>query len=162
MSESGLFRKKSLDKISSPEKLNDYISVTNPGIWLLLVGIAVVLIGAVIWGFFGKLETRIKVPAIVGDEGTMLYVEASEISKIRGGLEVEIDETEGKVISLGLNGSKAYEGLGDLALTESGYSPGDVLYEVEAEIDMPNGIYMAEIITDSVSPMSFLLDNNEK
>ena len=162
MSESGLFRKKSLDKISSPEKLNDYISVTNPGIWLLLVGIAVVLIGAVIWGFFGKLETRIKVPAIVGDEGTMLYVEASEISKIRGGLEVEIDETEGKVISLGLNGSKAYEVLGDLALTESGYSPGDVLYEVEAEIDMPNGIYMAEIITDSVSPMSFLLDNNEK
>ena len=162
MSESGLFRKKSLDKISSPEKLNDYISVTNPGIWLLLVGIAVVLIGAVIWGFFGKLETRIKVPAIVGDEGTMLYVEASEISKIRGGLEVEIDETEGKVISLGLNGSKAYEVLGDLALSESGYSPGDVLYEVEAEIDMPNGIYMAEIITDSVSPMSFLLDNNEK
>ncbi len=162
MSESGLFRKKSLDKISSPEKLNDYISVTNPGIWLLLVGIAVVLIGAVIWGFFGKLETRIKVPAIVGDEGTLLYVEASEISKIRGGLEVEIDETEGKVISLGLNGSKAYEVLGDLALTESGYSPGDVLYEVEAEIDMPNGIYMAEIITDSVSPMSFLLDNNEK
>ncbi|MBQ3787013.1 MAG: hypothetical protein II799_07030 [Lachnospiraceae bacterium] len=162
MSESGLFRKKSLDKISSPEKLNDYISVTNPGIWLLLVGIAVVLIGAVIWGFFGKLETRIKVPAIVGDEGTMLYVEASEISKIRGGLEVEIDETEGKVISLGLNGSKAYEVLGDLALTESGYSPGDVLYEVEAEIDLPNGIYMAEIITDSVSPMSFLLDNNEK
>ena len=162
MSESGLFRKKSLDKISSPEKLNDYISVTNPGIWLLLVGIAVVLIGAVIWGFFGKLETRIKVPAIVGDEGTLLYVEASEISKIRGGLEVEIDETEGKVISLGLNGSKAYEVLGDLALSESGYSPGDVLYEVEAEIDMPNGIYMAEIITDSVSPMSFLLDNNEK
>lgn len=162
MSESGLFRKKSLEKISSPEKLNDYISVTNPGVWLLLASIVIVLLGAVIWGVFGKLETRIKVPAIVGEEGTVLYVEASEISKIKGGLEVEINETEGKVISLGLNGSKAYEVLGDLALTESGYSPGDVLYEVEAEIDMPNGIYMAEIITDSVSPMSFLLDNNEK
>ena len=162
MSESGLFRKKSLEKISSPEKLNDYISVTNPGVWLLLASLVIVLLGAVIWGVFGKLETRIKVPAIVGEEGTVLYVEASEISKIKGGLEVEINETEGKVISLGLNGSKAYEVLGDLALTESGYSPGDVLYEVEAEIDMPNGIYMAEIITDSVSPMSFLLDNNEK
>ncbi len=162
MSEIGLFRQKSLDKISSPEQLNDYIAVTNPGVWLLLVSIVLALCGAIIWGNFGKLETRIKVPAIVGDNGTILYVEAADVGKSKGGLEVEIGYVEGEVITLGLEGHKAYEVLGDIALSESGYSAGDVLYNVEAEIDVPNGIYMAEIITDSVSPISFLLDNNTK
>ena len=31
-----IFRKKSLDRISSPEQLNDYIRVANPGIWMIL------------------------------------------------------------------------------------------------------------------------------
>ena len=30
-----IFRKKSLDRISSPEQLNDYIRVANPGIWMI-------------------------------------------------------------------------------------------------------------------------------
>lgn len=33
-----IFRKKSLDRISSPEQLNDYIRVANPGIWMILGG----------------------------------------------------------------------------------------------------------------------------
>ena len=31
-----IFRKKSLDRISSPEQLNDYIRMANPGIWMIL------------------------------------------------------------------------------------------------------------------------------
>ncbi|MCR4807821.1 MAG: hypothetical protein K5857_09120 [Lachnospiraceae bacterium] len=42
---SDLFRKKSLERISSPEELNDYIRVTTPGIWLILVAITLLLIG---------------------------------------------------------------------------------------------------------------------
>ncbi len=33
--EDPIFRKKSLDKLSSPEQLNDYIKVTNPGVWII-------------------------------------------------------------------------------------------------------------------------------
>ena len=35
-----IFRKKSLDRISSPEQLNDYIRVANPGIWMILAATA--------------------------------------------------------------------------------------------------------------------------
>lgn len=28
-----IFRKKSVERMSSPEQLNDYIKVTNPGVW---------------------------------------------------------------------------------------------------------------------------------
>ena len=32
----GLFRQKSLDRVNSPEQLNDYIRVTTPSVWLIL------------------------------------------------------------------------------------------------------------------------------
>lgn len=34
--ESNIFRKKSMDRVSSPEQLNDYVRVMNPGIWMIL------------------------------------------------------------------------------------------------------------------------------
>lgn len=58
-----IFRKKSVDKMSSPEQLNDYVKVTNPGVWMALAAIAVLLIGICVWGVFGKLETKLTVAA---------------------------------------------------------------------------------------------------
>ena len=51
----GIFRKKSIDKVSSPEKLDDYIRVTTPSVWITLAAIAILLAGVIIWGFFGEL-----------------------------------------------------------------------------------------------------------
>lgn len=42
-----IFRKKSLDRISSPEQLNDYIRVANPGIWMILAAVIILLAGGV-------------------------------------------------------------------------------------------------------------------
>ena len=33
---SNLFRKKSLERISSPEQLNEYVRVSTPSVWLVL------------------------------------------------------------------------------------------------------------------------------
>ncbi len=33
--EQSLFRKETMDRISSPEDLTDYLKVTNPGIWAI-------------------------------------------------------------------------------------------------------------------------------
>ena len=43
--ENKLFREKSIKRISSPEQLNDYLHVTNPGIWALLICVIVLLAG---------------------------------------------------------------------------------------------------------------------
>ncbi len=34
------------EKVKSPENLDDYIRISNPGVWLLLVSAIVLLIGA--------------------------------------------------------------------------------------------------------------------
>ena len=51
----GIFRQKSIDKVSSPEKLDDYIRVTTPSVWITLAAILVLLAGAIIWGIFGEV-----------------------------------------------------------------------------------------------------------
>jgi hypothetical protein len=45
-----IFRKTSLDGISSPERLNDYIRVSNPSVWIVLAAVAVLLAAAAVWG----------------------------------------------------------------------------------------------------------------
>ena len=56
--DSSIFRKSSIDKVSSPEKLDDYIRVTTPGVWLTLAAIIILLAGAVIWGTMGELTVH--------------------------------------------------------------------------------------------------------
>jgi hypothetical protein len=53
-----IFRQKSLDRISSPEQLNDYIRVTTPSVWLVLTAIILLLVGIVAWSIFGTVEAH--------------------------------------------------------------------------------------------------------
>ena len=46
---SGIFRQKSLKRVSSPEELNDYIRVTSPSVWIVLVALALLLAGMLAW-----------------------------------------------------------------------------------------------------------------
>ena len=43
---STIFRKDAVDKLNSPERLDEYLRVTRPSTWLLLGAIAALLIGA--------------------------------------------------------------------------------------------------------------------
>ena len=43
-----IFRQKSIEKISSPEKLDDYIRVTAPSVWITLAAIVILLVGTII------------------------------------------------------------------------------------------------------------------
>ena len=53
---SELFRQKSMERISSPEELNDYIRVTSLPVWIILAGIVLLLVGMLVWGAVGEVE----------------------------------------------------------------------------------------------------------
>ena len=55
-----IFRKSNLERMSSPEKLNDYIRVSNPSVWIILGAIAIMLIAVVIWGIVYELPEGIR------------------------------------------------------------------------------------------------------
>ena len=62
-----LFRQKSIDKITSPEQVNDYIRVSNPSVWMILAAVIVLLIGVCVWGMFGSLDTTLQTGGVCKD-----------------------------------------------------------------------------------------------
>ncbi len=55
--ENNLFRKKSLDHISSPEEMHDYMRVTSPRVWMLLSAILLLLGGFVFFIATANMES---------------------------------------------------------------------------------------------------------
>ena len=55
--EKHIFRKSSIDRVASPDQLNDYIRVSNPSVWMMLAAVVVLLAGVCVWGVFGRLES---------------------------------------------------------------------------------------------------------
>lgn len=129
-----LFRKKSLDTIKSPDQLNDYVRVANPGVWLILCAVVVLLVGFCVWGIFGQIKTT--VPAqITVDSGKIICAVDGDIDKIEVGMTVEAGDTNGVVKSVD---------------TESGLA--------EIDISLSNGVYEGEIVTESIAPLSFVFN----
>ena len=58
-----LFRKKSIDRISSPEQLEDYMRVTSPAIWMVLAAVIALLGGLLVCSSVGRVETTMPVQA---------------------------------------------------------------------------------------------------
>ena len=56
---STLFREKSMEKISSPEQLNDYIRVTTPSVWLVLLALVILLAGILAWSALGTVTVNL-------------------------------------------------------------------------------------------------------
>lgn len=51
-----VYRKKSLENIYSPDQLDDYIRVTTPSVWIVLLALVVLLVGILAWSIFGTVE----------------------------------------------------------------------------------------------------------
>jgi HlyD family secretion protein len=52
-----IFRKVALERLSSPEQLDQMVQVTDPKGWLALAGIGALLLAAIGWGIFGSIPT---------------------------------------------------------------------------------------------------------
>ena len=77
---SELFRKKSIERVTSPEQLNDYIRVSNPGVWMVLAAVVILLAGVCVWGVFGRLDTK-KQASGVCENGKFVHPDLVEFEK---------------------------------------------------------------------------------
>ncbi len=53
-----IFRKVALERLSSPEQLDQMVQVTNPRGWLALAGLGALIAAALVWGFWGSIPTE--------------------------------------------------------------------------------------------------------
>lgn len=144
--------------MSSPEQLNDYIKVTNPGVWMALAAIVILLVGVCVWGVFGKLETKLSVAAVSRDGQTVLYVKEDNLSSVKGNMSVYIGDETYKVVSVSVQPVAVTEEISEYARHTGELSIGEWVYVVQIDGNMPDGAYKAQIVTDSVSPLYFVFN----
>ena len=130
-----LFRKKTIDRISSPEDLNDYLKVTNPGIWIVLVAVVILLAGLFVWTCVGTLETSASATVVVYDYTAIVVMKDS----------AQIEE--GMILSV----STQRVTIARVELDEYGRTIG------KTEVMLPDGTYDGTVVIDQTRPIDFLI-----
>ncbi len=93
--ENTLFRKSTLERVSSPDQLNDYIKVTNPSLIVILVGIFSILIAGFIWVVFGGIPQTVELSGVAATDYTgarkvYCFVPVASSKRLTEGMEVQV------------------------------------------------------------------------
>ncbi len=135
-----IFRKKSLDKVKSPENLDDYIRVSSPGVWLLLISIVVLLIGVCVWSIFGRIDSTVPVTVQVKNGTAVCYVAENKIKGITEGMTVKFSGKEAII-----------ETISAIKNNEYGCT-------LKINTSLADGFYDGKVVTKSYKPLSFILN----
>jgi len=101
-----IFRSAALNRMSSPEQLDQMLEVTTPKYWMALIGIALLLVFGLLWGFFGRMTTKVMghgmvVQSASGDLQLVAYVPATVAKTVQPGENAEIMLTAFRVEDVG-------------------------------------------------------------
>lgn len=132
-----IFRKKSLERISSPDEIDDYMRVTRPSLWLVLMTIVLLLIAAIIWSITGQIETTLDIAARAENGQVVVGITEEQIGDIVVGSEVRADHKTGEVT--------------EIAAQENGYLVTASIAELE------DGPVNVTLVTESIAPITFLI-----
>lgn len=155
---SSIFRKSSIERVNSPEQLNEYIRVAHPGVWLVLAAIVVLLVGVLIWGIFGTVETTIETGVSVEGGTAVCYVSADDAQRLEVGMSVSANDVSGSIKSIAAAPVQIDDTFSDYVLYLTGFTKGDFCYAVEIELSgLAEGVYAAVITVDSTHPLSFVI-----
>ena len=132
-----IFRKETLDRISSPEQLTDYLRVTNPGIWIILAAVILLLAGLFAWSAVGTLDTEENVKVVVEQHTAWVISPGSE--NMKQGMPLHVAGNDYVISSAEMD--------------EYGRAIG------KATVDLPDGTYDGTVVTETVHAIDFLLES---
>ncbi len=155
--QNGLFRQKSVERISSPEALHDYMRVTSPRLWMILAAVVLLLGGFIAYASTAKMENTMPIKVTVetyhmteeetqgeARDVTIVYSSLPEdqMEQIKKGMKLRLLKETGTVSGLT---SGVQEGL-----VEVGFDMDPLNYPLN------DGEYDAELVLESTTPVSFL------
>lgn len=151
-----IFRQKSLDKMQSPDHLDDYIHVSSPGVWLILGAIVLLLAAGVVWAVFGTITESTSGIVVVRDGQASCYIDQSKADQLTAGDAVEAAGVQGMVTSqpataIPVADASATNGLAATLWGESAWTVSS-----EASVDLPAGVYEATVTLESYAPLALL------
>lgn len=165
-----LFKKSSVERFTSPEKLNEYIQVASPSSWMVLGAALALLLGMMIWGFFGELTESVSFTGLCGDGMLRCYVDNLVSTELEEGMEVSIvpitdtegaESVSGRVKSIAVHPLSYEEATIDM---EQDYLPAvlgistwNIVVEVEPEAPLYEGmVYSLSAVIETRRPVDLV------
>ena len=145
-----LFKKSSVERFTSPEKLNDYIQVSNPSSWMVLGAALALLLGVLVWGFFGELTQSASFTGWAQESKLRCYVSNQVSESLEVGMEVSITPLSGADEAKAITGRVASISQHPLSYEEASvgmeqdYLPavlGISTWNIVVEIDVTDALY---------------------
>ncbi len=117
----------------------------------VLAAVLILLAGAFVWGILGRLETTVPAVVISRDGAAVCCYDTAYGAEVGAGMPVRVGGEELSLVSVS---SEAVQ-LGADA-PEAGFDAGQYVYVSELSGSVGDGVYEAEIVVDSIAPLSFL------
>lgn len=152
-----IFRKESLDRISSPEEYDQYLQVTGPGIWIVMCAIVLVLVGAILWSIMGRLDTTMEV-AVVSRGDSVVCVLPMESAGKETSMKIAIADKVYDLVDAGRAPQKLTAEGPYAELLSCGFAEGTVLAFLDVDAMLPDGVYIGRIQVEQVAPISFIVN----
>ena len=100
MEKRSIFRKESLDRIESPEQLDEYIKVSHPKVWMMIAALLVAALAVIVWSVVGTLPQTMEVKGVtVGGNMIHCYEDVENANTNLVGCKANISLPDGSKIS---------------------------------------------------------------
>ncbi|MBR3629426.1 MAG: hypothetical protein IKN55_03025 [Oscillospiraceae bacterium] len=153
-----IFRQMSQQRLTSPEQLGAYVRVANPGVWVILTALILLLAGGLVWGCFGQLDTTIRTSAACQNRQIVLMIPEAEGEHVAPGMTVIVDGFELKIKEVSNRPYELSESADHYLMHLGGLEAGDWVYTATAEGMLEDGVYQADIRVNRETPLSFLFN----
>ena len=127
----------SRDRITSPEKLDTYLQVTKPSMWIVLGAVLIIVIVFFIWSSITQLQTKVQGFGTVANGRMICEIDKASSKMLEKGQPIWIEGEKSKVDTISQVGEEYY---------------------VEADSKKKNGIYEVTIVVENISPLRFLFN----
>ena len=153
--EKNLFRQETLDHISSPEELHDYMKVTSPRLWMILATVVALLVGFIVYASVATLENKLDVKAEV-----YVYTDPETGERFVDDFMVIIpDEKKDLVQREMVVRFAGYEGKIEYIIQDKDATGAHVSFEQPIDAsNLEDGTYDAEVVLEQVSPIKFIIN----
>ena len=152
-----VFREKSLERISSPEDLDSYLRVSNPPMWIGLLSAVLLLVGALVWGIFGRMESTVKAVTVCRDGEAVCYVSDANYDRVQPDNEVRVGQITAHITSAEKEAVRAETVLNDYAMHLSDLDEGEFVHALTLDTAPDaDGSYASTVVVERIAAIRFL------
>ena len=137
--EQPVFRQKSMEQITSPEQLSDYLHVSTPSVWVALAAVIILLVCLFVWSSQSAVESFAAGTAVAKDGVlSVSFNDQEKACHIKAGMEVKVGALKTTILSVGAD------------------EDGDLL--AVAQLPIPDGTYDARVGYDRIQIINLLFN----